>query len=413
MSLRGVQALFLTLGMAIGTFYPFVSVILLGRGFDVVGVGAVAAMSAVAFTLAVPAWGHVADVLLGRPRALQLSVGGAALVLLITLAPVPGFVLAACIVGFAFFQSAFGPLSDALAVNAVKDPRRDYARIRLLSSVAFAPVCIGVGFLYDRTGYGPAPVLFGIVALMAIGSLLFVPDVERADLRAIAGEDAPARRGRMPTWRLGSVGVALSVAPRLPAALLAIGLIHVGIIAGWTFLAVRLRELGASPHDVALSSGVSAIAEVPAFILMGLLARRLGVRAVFTISATLYVGIFVSWAFIEQPWLIIATRVATGFSFAGICMAAVLTVAALLPDRLQATGQALYQTIAFGVAAIIANVSGGVVYGQLGHGVLFGGAAVLAVSAALVGWLVLPRRHGGIVRPDALAGAHQVTTKTS
>lgn len=401
MSLRGIQALFLTLGMAIGTFYPFVSVILLGRGFDVVGVGAVAAVSAVAFTLAVPAWGHVADVLVGRPRALQLAVGGAATVLLITLAPVPGFVLAACIVGFNFFLSAFGPLSDALAVNAVKDPRRDYARIRLLSSVAFAPVVIGAGFLYDRTGYGPAPVLFLVAALVAIGSAFFVPDVERADLRAIAAEGAPERRGRVPTWRLGSVGVALSVAPRLPAALLAIGLIHVGIIAGWTFLPVRLHELGASPHDVALSSGVAAIAEIPAFILMGILARRLGVRPVFALSALLYVGIFVSWAFLADPLLIVATRVATGFSFAGVCMAAVLTVAALMPDRLQATGQALYQTIAFGVAAIIANVSGGIVYGQLGHGTLFGVAAVLAVAAALVGWLVLPRRTGGPVRGGA------------
>jgi PPP family 3-phenylpropionic acid transporter len=393
--MRGVQALFLALGAAVGTFYPFVSVILLGRGFDVVGVGAVAAVSAVAFTLAVPAWGHLADVLLGRPRTLQIAIGGAVVALLITLAPIPAIVLAACIVGFAFFQSAFGPLSDALAVNAVPDPRRDYARIRLLSSLAFAPIVIGAGLLYDRTGYGPAPVLFAIIAAVAIGSAALVPDVERADLRALANDDARAPRGRMPTWRLGSVGVALVVAPRLPAALFAIGLIHVGIIAGWTFLAVRLTELGASPHEIALSSGVSAVAEVPAFVLAGMVARRLGVRAVFTLSALLYVGTFASWAFLDVPALIIATRVVTGFSFAGICMAAVLTVAALLPDRLQATGQALYQTIAFGVAAIIANVTGGIVYGASGPGVLFGGAAALAMGAAVVGWFVLPRRAAG------------------
>ncbi|MGH3076238.1 MAG: MFS transporter, partial [Gaiellales bacterium] len=263
MSLGGLRALFLSLGASVGTFYPFIWVILLGRGFSVVAVGTVAAISAVAFTLAVPIWGHVADVILGRPRALQIAAGGAAVALLITLGPIPGFVLAACFVGFAFFQSSFAPLSDALAINAVRDPRRDYGRIRLLSSVAFAPIVIGAGFLYDHTGYGPAPVLFAILAMLAIASASIVPDVERADLRAIVADDARPHRGRLPTWRLGSAGVALSVAPRLPLALGAIFLIHVGIMAGWTFLAVRLRELGASPHDIALSSGVSAIAEVP------------------------------------------------------------------------------------------------------------------------------------------------------
>ena len=35
------------------------------------------ALSALAFTASVPAWGHVADVMLGRPRALQVSaIGG-------------------------------------------------------------------------------------------------------------------------------------------------------------------------------------------------------------------------------------------------------------------------------------------------------------------------------------------------
>lgn len=300
--------------------------------------------------------------------------------------------LAGCFVGFAFFQSSFAPLSDALAINAVPDPRRDYGRIRLLASVAFAPVVIGAGFLYDHTGYGPAPVLFAILAVVAIASAAFVPDVERADLHAIVADDARPHRGRMPTWRLGSVGVALSVAPRLPLVLFAIFLIHVGIMAGWTFLAVRLRELGASPHDIALSSGVSAIAEVPAFILGGLMARRLGVRSLFTLAALLYCACFVAWAILDVPALIIATRVATGFGFAGITSSAVLTIATLLPDRLQATGQALYQTTAFGLAAILANVSGGIVYGALGPGVLFGAAAVLGLVAALAGWFVLPRR---------------------
>ena len=66
------------------------------------------------------------------------------------------------------------------------------------------------------------------------------------------------------TRRFGSASVALALAPRLPLALLAIGLIHVGILAGFTFLSVRLEQLGAEPSTIALSAGVSAFAEIPA-----------------------------------------------------------------------------------------------------------------------------------------------------
>jgi PPP family 3-phenylpropionic acid transporter len=307
--------------------------------------------------------------------------------------------VAACYVAFAAFESAFAPLSDAIAVNAVPDPRRDYARIRLLASLAFAVATIAAGFLYDRTGYGPAPLLFTLLAAAAVASAAVTPDVERADLHAIVALDArePSAgqdrgRRRLPTWRLGSVGVALGLAPRLPAVLLAIGLIQVGIIGGFTFLAVRLQELGANPSAIALSSGISAAAEIPAFLVAGAVARRVGIRGLFAGSALLYSACFVSWMVIDVPALLIATRVFTGVSFAGISVAAVLTVAALLPDRLQATGQALYQTTAFGLAAIVANVAGGVVYGSAGPATVFGLAAAAGLAAVVVGWVVLPTR---------------------
>jgi PPP family 3-phenylpropionic acid transporter len=351
----------------------------------------------------------VADVLLGRPRALQVSAIGGGLALALTLLPVPPIVVAVCFVVFSAFESAFAPLSDALAVNGVPDARRDYARVRLMSSLSFAVAAIVAGFVYDRTGYTPMPILFGLAALVVVGSAVFVPDVERADLRAMApaapdtdptGGDTPLRStpplpsteaSPISTARFGSVGVALALAPRLPLALLAIGLIHVGILAGFTFLSVRLQQLGAEPSSIALSAGVSAFAEIPAFLVMGGLAQRFGIRVVFLASTLLYTACFVAWMVLDSPILIVATRVVTGFGFAGIGVAAVLTIATLLPDRLQGTGQSLYQTTAFGMAAIIANVCGGLVYGSAGYAAVFGLAAIAGVLAMIVGLVAMPR----------------------
>ena len=176
----------------------------------------------------------------------------------------------------------------------------------------------------------------------------------------------------MRTWRLGSVGVALRVAPRLGAVLFVVALLHIGIISGYTFLSLRLVELGGSPSVVALSAGISAFAEVPSMLVAGWIAVRIGLRGLFAVGALLYGVAFLSWAVVGSVGLIIASRILIGFSFASVIIAVVLTIATLLPAELQATGQALFQTTAFGIAAIIANVVGGLLYSTAGHSAVFG-----------------------------------------
>ena len=254
-----------------------------------------------------------------------------------------------------------------------------------MSSLSFAMAAIVAGFVYDRTGLraDADPVRAGRPRRRRQRGrscrTWSAPTCERWRRRRAgptlpAGDTQPRVTPLLPSTeaspissaRFGSVGVALALAPRLPLALLAIGLIHVGILAGFTFLSVRLQQLGAEPSSIALSAGVSAFAEIPAFLIMGGLAQRFGIRVVFLASTLIYTACFVSWMVLDSPVLIVATRIATGFGFAGIGVAAVLTIATLLPDRLQGTGQSLYQTTAFGLAAIIANVGGGLVYGTDG-----------------------------------------------
>ena len=130
-------------GAALGVFYPFISVILSDRGFGPAEIGLVSSIGAIGFTIAVPAWGHLADVRLGRPRTLFVTgiLGGLAIALL--LGPWPPLVIAILFWLFWIFESPWQPLADAVTVNAVG---RDYARVRLLTSLSFALV-VTLGFL--------------------------------------------------------------------------------------------------------------------------------------------------------------------------------------------------------------------------------------------------------------------------
>ena len=386
-----VRLLVLAVGVALGVFYPFIAVVLKGFGFSAGEIGVIASIGAIGFTIAVPAWGHLADVRFGRPRTLQVCAIGAGLAIVALLLPWPAPVVAALFAIFWVFESSWQPLADAVTVNALHG--RDYGRVRLLTSLSFAVATIVAGFVYNITGYAAAFVLFGLAALSMAVIAAWLPDVKRADLAAHARRAGATATGAARRSWSGSAGVALRVAPRLALVLAAATMLFVGVIAGFTFLPLRLQAIGGSPSDIALSSGLAASAEIPTMLVAAAVARIIGLRGMFVGSALIYAGCLVAWTVAEFPLAIIATRAFSGIGFAGVIVAVVLTIAALLPADLQATGQSLFQTSAFGIAAIVANVVGGILYDSLGHVAVFGLGAVMAVAAAALGWFVVPGRR--------------------
>jgi PPP family 3-phenylpropionic acid transporter len=411
-----------------GSFFPFLVVILAGRGFDPAQIGIATAAGSLAYTSAVPVWGHLGDVTLGRARALQLGAVGAAVAVALFALPVPMLVAAALVVVFNAFQSSMQPLADALALGQVRDRDRDYGRVRLLASLAFAVTSVACGFLYDRVGFWATAPVFGLAAawmcVSVVGLRRRTPDGRRggpglrtaggpgpgivADAADSAGPERP-RRGR-----LGTAGEAIALQPRLPAVLLAVGLIQVGVLASFTYLPLRITDLGGGPELVALAAGVSALAEVPGILLAGVVAARIGLRGLFAVGSVVYAACIASWLVIDMPLTIVATRAVTGLAFGGIIVASALTIGSLLPPRLQATGQALYQTVAFGLAAIVANLVGGLIYGAAGPAPMFALTAAAAVGAAVVGAAVFPVRGAATAPLDesaiavALSPDHEV-----
>jgi MFS family permease len=373
-----ISLLFILYGASIAVFAPFASVILAGRGFDRASIGALSAVTSVAFVVSVSAWGHLGDAVLGRARALRYAILGAAGLLAVFLLPVPAGVSAVAYVAYAACYGAVGPLSDALAVNAMRDPGRQYGRVRGYLSAGFAVTAVTVGLLYGQVGYGPAGFFF--VALASTIAVLAgrLPDLGRARLNA-------HRRG-------GAIREALHVQPKLSRALVAIAVAHVGIFAGLTFLPLRILEVGGGPPQVAFSSATSATVEILAMIAAGRLAGRLGIRTLFGLSCVGLAVVTATWGLVDSSIAIIATRILSGLAYSGLWISSVLTVQVLLPARLQGSGQALISITTAGAAAFLANLAGGVLYATAGAGVLFGVAALFPVAGGLVGWWVLPHR---------------------
>ena len=382
----GLRALYLATGTWTAAIAPFSAVILQSHGVDTTTIGVLAALAALAATGLVPAWGHLADVMVGRAYAFQLGIVIASVAAVALLLPLPLPVLAVILAFFSIFPTMFLALADSLAIDALPAPERQYGAMRALASLSFALGIIVAGFVYDRTGYAAVPlVCLGWSALLLV-VLHRVPDRTRDPrVRAVAavlgGDDAAGR--------FGSVSRALSTEPRLWAVLAVFTIAYTGLLAATLFVGIRIVDLGGQPSDVALSFGVAALAEIPGLVIAGWLIRRIGTRWVVVVGLTGFGACIVSWGVLSTPDAINATRVVTGLSFGALIAARVVVIARLLPDELQATGQTMLQAATFGLGTALGAVIGGVVYASFGPTVFFGLAGALAIGGGIGAAVVL------------------------
>jgi hypothetical protein len=75
--------------------------------------------------------------------------------------------------------------------------------------------------------------------------------------------------------------------------------------------------------------------------------------------------------------------------FACTLLGSVLTIRAIVPLALQATGQALFQAVSFGLAISIASIVGGVLYGELGASPLFLLSGLILIGSIPFAWRIL------------------------
>jgi PPP family 3-phenylpropionic acid transporter len=388
-----LRLLYLANGLSIGALFGFAPVLLVSKGFDPELIGFTIGLGSLGYTLALPAWGHLGDIVSGSRRALQMAVIPAAIFALGLSAPLPTAAIIVCMVVVSAGGGPTMALTDAMTVPALEDASREYSGLRLTASIGAAGGAVVCGFIYSYTGYLAAPVLFAATMALALVSAQMVPlgresDRSRKAQAVAAGREQDAGESS-PGHRFGSAGEALSGRPRLVAVLVSILLVHLGVAAAAMFISLRISDLGGGPIEVGLSNGLGSGAEVPGLILAGWLAGRFGLRFVLLASAVGFSACVGSWVFIEDTGLILLTRFISGIFFGGVIVAFVLAMSRLLPFRLQATGQTLFQATAWGVAAVLAGFAGGFLYQNTGPAGIFGGGAVCGLVGAMVGFLAL------------------------
>lgn len=344
--------------------------------------------------------GYLADTKFNRTRLLLwMALFGSLSMALFPLLPPSRLALGIGISFIALFISQRIMIYNAIMLDSHRGEEL-YGRIRLLGSVGFAVVAVGVGWLTDLPMFGAAimwPALVVIEFLFAISVIRLkdVPPEQRAGPGAV-------RIGFMEAQRV-LFGNRLLVRFFLFAFIL-----QLFATPGMTLQINLLRELGASGTIATGSLALGASVEVIIFYYGAQLVRRFHLMTLFALVPVMLV---VRWGLVSgfaSIGVIFATNVLHMFTFGLAYLLSIVFLNREVPHNLKSSGQTLFGLVFAHLAMLLGNLGASGILswftdGPLGltelqalralYGVGTGGA-VLAVVALIPMMLEYNRRYG-------------------
>ena len=364
--------------MTHATFSPFLGYWFSEQGLSSQQIGLLFSLGPVVGLLAQPMWGMLCDRFGAEKRVLAISLIAAPLLAF-------GYVLAGGVfavfiltaMAYAVFYSSLMPISDAITVSHARRYGLSYGGIRFLGSLSFALVITPFGLLYEGIGI---QAMFVMQLIMMLVALLVLMQVER-----------PSVQMRRPGNLLQGLGQLLRQ-PYFGLFLALVFLVSIGNHFYNVFFSVFVGGMGGQvAGQIGWLNSVSALSELPFFLLSGLLIRRWGYFPMLCVTA---LAGAVRWGILSlEPsfGVIMASQLLHGLTFALFMAAGVNFAFERSPEGMKNTGQTVFALVYMNLANITASNGGGWLLDQYGFQTLFRTGSVLCLLGA-VGFIVLSLR---------------------
>jgi MFS transporter, PPP family, 3-phenylpropionic acid transporter len=310
-------------------------------------------------------WGWVADHTSRRVLVLRMTALGALLAfsgIAFGSSFMHFFVAMVCL---NLFTSAQGPLTEALMLAEMRGDTSRYGRVRLWGSLGFVAAVMAAGFLLDRLGVAALPWLAGAVLLLVLAQSLRIREAPRAD----GAHAAP---------RLLEVLRKPAVIAFFAQAALMVGA-HTSLYA---FYSLYLERAGYGKTVIGAMWSLGVLAEVVFFYFQAGLMRRAGVRAMMMASFAVALLRFAAIGF-GAGWLavLVLAQLLHAFTFAAHHCASITAMQRWFGGALQARGQALFMSIAYGIGGTCGGLFMSWCWETLGPQSVYGAAAGLTLLA--------------------------------
>ncbi|WP_274652192.1 MFS transporter [Paenibacillus humicola] len=265
---------------------------------------------------------------------------------------------------FYFCQTPMNPLSDSLILLSSQYTGRPYALVRIFGSLGSAVCAYAFGLLLKQTGTSAAPFVGMAMIAVSIGFSFLLKDYQGA-LKKMDFSGFLKLLRKPDTALFFLLVLVISIAHRM----------YEG------FLAVTLRQMGASDSLVGLASMISGFSEIPVLFLLGKYGHKFKELPLLAIASLMYAVRFFLIGKITSPVWVLPLQAMHSVSFGIYFATAVRYLSGIIPDEYRSSGQAVYAVIWSGFAGIISGTVGGAIYDHYGKGAFFHMAAGLALAA--------------------------------
>ena len=361
----------------IGLMSPYASLYFAERGFGALEIAALMSMLQVTRILGPFSWGWLSDYLSNRVGIMRFCATLACITFLAIFYLQDYIPFLIWMFVLHTILSSMVPLGEAATVHALfKDDSFDhrYGRLRLWGSIGFISMVLLAGEIFQWRGIEVFPWLGVAVLVLLVINTFFLhePKIERRKL--VRGELRTVLRKPEVRWFLLS----------------AFAMIF-GHAALYVFYSLYLSDLGYSKFQIGLFWTLGVLAEVVFFYFQSKVLARYSPTAVLQMTFIVGVIRFVLIGYFASTSLLILAQVMHAATFAAHHSASTKLIQTWFAGPLQARGQALFTTVAYGFGGTLGGLCAGWIWDQLGPNQVFGMAAAACVVAGLAIYQMKPK----------------------
>lgn len=357
----------------VGSFVPYWGIYLQSQNFSPASIGILLSLFQISRIVAPNFWGWLADHTGHRVKWIKLT----------SLLGLIGFVGVFWAKGFfwiflimsalSLFTSSTLPLAESLTLAHLATTDGHYSRIRLWGSIGFIVASLLLGYLIDLQGINIL-----LWALLVAQAIIFYLSNTIPETQKIHHE-----KKDLSIWKIIKT-------PSVVALLIGCTLMVSAHGVLYNFYSIYLKEHGYSGGTIGLLWAVGVICEILIFMMMPKILRRYSLKAILLMSLFLGVIRFILiGASPDHLYLLLIAQTFHAATFGSFHAASIEVIAYYFKGRNQARGQAIYNSVAYGIGGTVGGLGGGYLIQYLGGQIGFTVAAISPLIGFFVIWFEL------------------------
>ncbi|MEQ1597798.1 MAG: MFS transporter [Methylotenera sp.] len=353
----------------VGAFVPYWGLYLQSEQFSAADIGILMSLFQISRIFAPNLWGWLADHTKQRVKWIKLTAFLGLMGFTVVFWAHGFWWLFFVMAALSLFTSSTLPLSESLTLAHLATSNGHYSRIRMWGSLGFIFAALILGFLIDV--YGIKSLLWFLLAVQIIlFSLTFkLPEAVIA----------PHENDHFSIWQVVKNPVVIALLIGCALMVTAHGVLY-------NFYSIYLVEHGYSKGMIGLLWSLGVICEIGIFMLMPKIMARFSLKNILLTSLVLAVLRFgMIGVAVDSLWLLLIAQSLHAFTFGSFHATSVEVITQFFNGRHQARGQAIYNSVAYGVGGTIGGLSGGFALQYLGGEKTF----LLAALFPLAGFIVI------------------------